>query len=127
MITLAEQVAWRLRRHSLRGATLQLKIRFNDFQTITRSMKLRTPTNSTQEICDAASEVLTRALERQTRPVRLLGVGLSNLLDRPLRQTSLFDAAEDAAQQQVDEAADAIRAKFGGGSLKRASGIRKTK
>src|SRR5216684_914134 len=54
-----EQVARRLRRHQLVGRTVQLKIRFQDFSTITRSQTLSEPTNITQEIWQAAAELLT--------------------------------------------------------------------
>lgn len=127
IITLAEQVAWRLRRHDLRGSTVQLKLRFHDFRTITRSAKLPQRTNVTQQICVAACDLLDKVLETGGRPIRLLGVGLSGLQRGGETQGSLFDAEEASAQKHLDEAADAIREKFGGKSLRRASGLVKRK
>jgi len=54
-------------------------------------------------------------------PIRLLGVSTSQL-HRP-QGPGLFDAAERAQATRVDEAADAIRAKFGEGAIGRASAI----
>jgi DNA polymerase-4 len=47
LLELTEQVARRLRRHQLRGRTVQLKVRFPDFITITRAQTLPAATNVT--------------------------------------------------------------------------------
>ena len=62
LLELAEQVARRLRRHELRGRTVQLKVRFADFITITRSHTLPQATNVTAEMWRAADELLTQRL-----------------------------------------------------------------
>src|SRR5262249_17265897 len=78
LLQLTEQVCRRLRRYQLVGHTVQLKIRFADFHTITRSRTLAEPTNITEEIWRAAAELLTR-LPSEAQPVRLLGMGVSGL------------------------------------------------
>jgi DNA polymerase-4 len=50
LLDLTEQVGWRLRRHRLRGRTVQLKVRFADFSLITRSQTLPEPTDITHEL-----------------------------------------------------------------------------
>ncbi|HEX4146333.1 MAG TPA: DNA polymerase IV, partial [Pirellulales bacterium] len=50
LLELVEQVARRLRRHNLKGRTVELKVRFISFQTISRSVTLPAPTNITQEL-----------------------------------------------------------------------------
>ena len=61
-LELTEQVARRLRRHKLLGRTVQLKVRFSDFQTITRATTLPRPTNVTEEIWRATEEMLSNRL-----------------------------------------------------------------
>ncbi len=77
---LAERVAAGLRREDRRGVTLTLKVRYHDFRTITRSVTLSDP------FCDkAAMMAQVRRLLRNTdagkKPVRLLGLSVSNFLD----------------------------------------------
>src|SRR5208283_2176881 len=75
LVDLVEQVGGRMRRHRLRGRTVQLKVRFADFSTITRSHTLPEPTNITQELWQAADELLRLRLPKDHLPVRLLGMG----------------------------------------------------
>ncbi len=123
LLELAEQVACRLRRQQLCGRTVQLKLRFSDFHTITRSKTLPEPSNVTQEICDVAVELLESGLSSSKLPVRLLGVGLSGLeLARP-RQKTLFADEERERDTRLDAIRDQISERFGASALRRASGI----
>ena len=58
LLDLTEQVSARLRRHKLSGRTVQLKIRFADFQTITRAQTLPEPTSTTHDLWQSAREIL---------------------------------------------------------------------
>ena len=62
LVDLVEQVGWRLRRNGLRGRTVQLKVRFADFSTITRSQTLPEPTDITDELWRPADELLRHRL-----------------------------------------------------------------
>jgi DNA polymerase-4 len=119
---LAEQVAWRLRRHKLLGRTIHLKVRFNDFRTITRAQTLAHSTNTTEDIRKAATEMLLQRLPGKRMPVRLLGVGVSGFATTVQRQRMLFDD-HHVAQTNLDKATDRIRDQFGMDSLSRASGM----
>jgi DNA polymerase-4 len=122
-----EQVARRLRRHQLVGRTVQLKIRFHDFSTITRSQTLHAPTNITQEIWQAAVELLASRLPARRGPVRLLGVGVSGLELRSDSQggsRSLFDEDGREKQEKLDRVTDKIQERFGSSALGRAAGRR---
>jgi DNA polymerase-4 len=79
LLDLTEQVGWRLRRHRLRGRTVQLKVRFADFSTITRFQTLAEPSDITQDLWKAADELLCQRLPPDHLPVRLLGMGVSGL------------------------------------------------
>lgn len=89
----AAEVSQSCRQAKLSGCTVVLKLRYDDFSTITRSHTLAQPTRLPQVIFAEGVELLNKT-EYQSRPVRLLGIGLSGLLhdDRP-RQLSLFEQA----------------------------------
>ena len=123
LVDLVEQVGWRLRRHSLRGRTLHLKVRFADFSTITRSLTLPEPTNVTDELRRAADEMLCQRLPAGHLPVRLVGMGVSGMDDTGQVQGLLFDGEERERQSQVDSVADQIKARFGTGAIRRGSGL----
>ena len=120
---LTEHVGRRLRRYQLRGRTVQLKLRFADFRTITRAHTLPRPTNVTNTLWQTAAALLEHALPAGHAGVRLLGMGLSGFENRAQVQQSLF--AEDVAQKQgqLDAVADQIQAKFGTAALRKASGL----
>ena len=79
------------------GRTVAIKLRWANFETITRQSTLAQPTNSASDIYIAASTLLESAL-RSGRKVRLLGVRATNLADG--HQLSLFD---DTAEKQENE------------------------
>jgi DNA polymerase-4 len=125
LLELTEQVAWRLRREAKRGRTVQLKLRCDDFTTLTRARSLRVPTDATQELWDTALALLERELAKGIRPLRLLGMGVSGFADEPGAQADLF-AQPHARAVEVDQVADRIKARFGAHSLQRARGVRRT-
>ena len=123
LMELSEQVGCRLRRHGLQGRTVQLKVRYADFHTVTRAQTLPQATDVTQEIRQIASRMLAERLPARRLRIRLLGVGVSGL-DRPKAvQLSLFPDPQHEQQTRLDEVSDQIREKFGGGSLQRALGM----
>jgi len=120
---LAEKVAWRLRRHGLRGRTVTLKARDPDFTTHTRSQTLPQPTQSTVEIRAVARELLNLRLDRRGRPLRLLGVTVSQF-DEPSAQGALFADPAAARDEALDRVVDRVNDRFGkvlrrGGPLRR--------
>jgi DNA polymerase IV len=123
LVDLTEQVAWRLRRHGLRGRTVQLKVRFADFSLITRSCTLPEPTDITDELWRAADELLCQRLPTGHLPVRLLGMGVSGLDDTGLVQGLLFDQEDRQRQTRLDAVADQARARFGSEALRRGSSL----
>jgi DNA polymerase-4 len=110
---LAEKVAWRLRRHGLRGRTVTLKARYPDFSTHTRSRTLAHATQSTTEIRAAARELLARRLGRRGRPLRLLGVTASQLEAAQAGQGELFGDAEAERDRDLDRVMDRVNERFG--------------
>ena len=113
VLELAEQVGWRLRRHELRGRTVQIKVRFADFHTITRAKTLPEPTNITGEIRRTAAELLENCCSPRPRPIRLLGVGVTGFESSRQVQPSLFADLDREKETHLDQAADRIRKRFG--------------
>jgi DNA polymerase-4 len=89
---LARQVEHRLVELDLRGRTLTLKVRWSDFQLITRSISRSQGFQDAQGMMPVLRTLLTR-LDSGNRPVRLLGVSVSNLLSRDeVQRTGQFTA-----------------------------------
>ena len=124
LLELTEQVARRLRRHALRGRTVEIKVRFADFQTITRSRKLPEPTNSTHELWESANELLSTRLPSDHLPVRLLGMGVTEIDRTGVTQRQLFDEGDRVKQDGLDEVGDQIRERFGSKALSRGSTLK---
>lgn len=121
LLDLTEQVGSRLRASSLLGKTIQLKVRYSDFHTITRSRSLPKPTNSTELLWQVVSDLMTNQLPKRALVVRLVGMGVSNLESPKPKQLDLFGESQTDEPSKIDSATDAIRKQFGHGSLKRAS------
>ncbi len=113
---LAAGVARSLRRKKLLARTVKLKLRLSDFTTLTRQTTLAAPTDDETVIIDAATALFDR-LWRAGQPVRLVGVGVSNLQEG-LVQLSLWDEQDDRARR-LQEAVDALQARFGPDAIHR--------
>jgi len=115
LFKLVENVAARLRADGRLAATARLKIRWRGFDSQTRQRPLSPPTALAPDLHAAAKALL--ASFPLSRPVRLVGFGVTRLA--PL-QSSLFppdDAPARERRARLDRAADAIRAVHGPGSL----------
>jgi DNA polymerase IV len=125
LLSLADAVAARLRKHEVRGQTVTLKFRDQDFVTETRSQTLREATDDGTEIYETAFALLRR-LDTRGRKVRLLGISLSNLrLPEDPRQLALFRGQDGADTREksdkLSRARDALETRFGKGTVGRAS------
>ena len=114
LVRMADSVGARLRRSGLQGRTVQLKVRFRDFATITRSETVATAVDEGALIARVARRLLH---EVDTSPgVRLLGVSVSQLEDASRRQLSLDDAV-GGSWDEVAGAVERIRERFGDSSI----------
>jgi DNA polymerase-4 len=121
LLRLSEEVGHRLRKSGVAGWTVKIKIRWPDFTTITRQVRLEQNTDADGEIYEHARK-LFKAVWKSGRAVRLLGVGVSDL-GSPVRQLSLFDGSWQE-QEKLRTAIDKIRSRFGRDALRRAGGMR---
>ena len=75
----AEEVSKKLAREQLAARTVQVKVRYSDFKTLTRQISVEEPVEDTRTIYALACALLRR--ERLVnRPVRLLGLGVTRLM-----------------------------------------------
>ncbi len=117
----AEGVARDLRDEGLQAWTVVLKVRTGDFTTWTRSVTLPAPTCLVEEIRRAAADLLRERIELRGQGVRLLGVGVSGLgAAVPPEQAALFPDPDRERSQKAARAEDAVRHRFGEGSITRA-------
>ena len=121
---LSEQVGRRLRKRNLAGTTIQIKLRWSDFTTITRQTTLSSPTNLDQEIYEAV-ETIFKQNWTMGKFVRLIGVGVSNL-GPPIHQLSFWDD-EHEERMNLIKAVDRLRERFGKDIIKHAHRLRNNK
>lgn len=99
---LCEQVASDLERKGYVGRTIGLKLRYDNFKTVTRDVTLDHYTGDAAEIRRAAGECLKRvALDRR---LRLLGVRVGTLLPRGAEPAAVVRAQEPARRYRPDTA-----------------------
>lgn len=119
ILLLSDKVGYRLRKKMLKGRTISIKIKYNDFSIITRSKTINKLTDSTDKIYDIAKELILKNIN--SKAIRLLGVTISNFDSGEDIQLSLFDTNEE--HNQVDAMVDAIREKYGYGSMRRGTNM----
>ena len=119
---LSEMVGRRLREHELYARTVQLKLRYTDFSTITRAHSLDHATQLDTEIFQQA-----RALFRQNRKanaaIRLLGVHVSGL-ESDEGQMNLLEEDHTDRWRKALSAVDRMRDRFGENSVSLATGMK---
>ncbi|VAW97588.1 DNA polymerase IV [hydrothermal vent metagenome] len=114
---LTEQVSWRLRKHELKGKTINLKVRHHDFKTITRAQSLSQATDSTDLIWQTVRSLFNQYWTGKAS-IRLVGMGVTGLYrhDQVIEQGDLFVSPEHT---KIDKIADDINARFGATTLQR--------
>ena len=111
MWPLAEKVSRRAKAEGVAGHTVVLKLKTADFKLRTRNVSLADPTLLANRIYDAAVPLLQR--EATGTAFRLIGVGISGLVEaRPEQETETLDVTT-AARARAELAVDRIRDKFG--------------
>ena len=121
LLELTQQVGRRLRRYDIRGRTVQIKIRFSDFRTITRSLSLGEPSSSSEELEAAVEELFERV--EIVDGIRLVGMGVSNLTSSPVAQQMLFDNEQRSRNARLDAMQDQLKDRFGHDAIRRGTSV----
>jgi DNA polymerase-4 len=119
---LSEMVGRRLRENGLHARTIQLKLRYKDFTTMTRAHSLPSPTQLDTEIFEQARALFRKNWRKGTQ-VRLLGVHASSFQGES-KQEDLLEGVRRERWQRALSAADRLRDKFGESSVSLATGLK---
>ncbi|MFO8102191.1 MAG: DNA polymerase IV [Dehalococcoidia bacterium] len=112
---LAEKVGADLRRQEKQARCITLKLRYADFETITRSHTRKTSTDIDQVIFEVGVELMEKSLVRRKQSIRLIGIGVSSL-GGAQRQLDILDTSAQR-MAYLDRTIDQIRAKYGFGAI----------
>ena len=140
----ANRVAKRLRKYGLMGHTVSIKVRYNDFKTVSRQKCLDSSTDQERVIYDTSvllwnklmrdtlsvkqeeQEVMgatprpkfdNSILEVPVKPIRLLGVIVSGLSTEGIVQDDLFSIEADEKDEKLSIVLDSLASKFGEGAI----------
>jgi len=108
---LSERVGADLRQRGKRARCITLKLRYADFTTITRSQTPGQAFDTDQTIFNMGAQLMEKTLLAEKQPVRLIGIGVSNLTE-PEQQLDMLDTSA-RRQEQLNRAIDRIRKKYG--------------
>ena len=122
LMRLSEMVGRRLREADFHARTVQLKLRYKDFTTITRAHTLASATQLDTQIFEQIRG-LFRSNWKRGNEVRLLGVQVSSFSTQAA-QMDLLDGNRRQRWKNALAAADKLRDKFGESSVGLASGMR---
>jgi DNA polymerase IV len=120
---LCEMVGRRLREHDLTARTIQLKLRYTDFSTITRAHSVARATALDTELYSEVRELFRKNWKRGAG-VRLVGVHASSWADGDEEQLDLLGDGGHEKWRGALKAADKLRDKFGESAVSLASGMR---
>jgi DNA polymerase-4 len=118
---LSEMVCRRLREHDVHARTVQLKLRYSDFSTITRAHSLEQPTQLDTVVAETARKLFRENWERG-RAIRLLGVQTSGFDDVPV-QMDLLGGREEKMGKALS-VVDEMRDRFGENAVSLATGLK---
>jgi DNA polymerase IV len=123
LMRLSEMVGRRLREHGFYARTLQLKLRYSDFTTITRAHSLPQPTQLDTEVYEQIHALFHKNW-KPGRAIRLLGVQASSFGSGEGAQIDLLESERKQRWKNALAAADKMRDKFGDSSVSLATGMR---
>ena len=126
LLTLAEQVTFRLRRYNMYANVVNVQLRTKDFKDFSHQKKLINPTSSTKEIYSLAKELLQEMYKKGTF-IRLVGLRVDNLVEKDEMQLSLFSNEEEEKQEKLDKVVDELKNKYGYSSITRAGKLNSEK
>ena len=119
LLTLVEQVTYRLRRYNMYANVVNVQLRTKDFKDFSHQRKLSYSTANTTEIYNTAKELLNEMYKNGTY-IRLVGVRVDNLVEEDEVQMSLFNNDTSKKQEKLDKVVDSLKQKYGYNSVTRA-------
>nr|MCR5604883.1 DNA polymerase IV [Lachnospiraceae bacterium] len=122
LLALADSVTSHMRKDGVKAYCVAVKIRYLDFKTRSHQRKLSEATDVSGEVHKVARELL-KELWNDKRPLRLMGIALTDLSDEsePVQMTMFREEEQINREkgQKLDKAVDSLRNKFGSGIITR--------
>ncbi|MDD2251568.1 MAG: DNA polymerase IV [Dehalococcoidales bacterium] len=112
---LSERVGADLRKRNKYARCITIKLRFNDFNTLTRSQTMSQPSDADQVIFSTGLKLFLKELAKNPLPVRLIGIGVTGLTEKG-GQLSMLEQ-DTLRMEKLNRAVDRIRVKYGFGSI----------
>lgn len=120
LLSLAETVARRLRKHGKRSGEIQISVRSKDFEDMQRQVQLETSVCDTKSIHEAAYKLYLK--EKRKWKIRGLGIRAGKLTDEEEIQFSFFESDKKAEKREkLENTMDKIKDKYGDGLIKSAA------
>ena len=119
LLSLSEQVTYRLRKYKMKAKVVNVQLRTKDFVDSSHQEKLEYPTASTKEIYKKAKKLLINMYKPYT-PIRLVGLRVDGLEENEMQQTTLFEPKDDKKQEKLDKVIDEFKNKYGYNFITRA-------
>lgn len=119
---LCENVSDRAKKSNLAGETVQLKLRTDQFKTISRSRTLADPTQLADKIFAHGADMLRK--EVGAHKFRLIGIGIANLCDGDFADPPDLIDRQGTKRAEAERAMDKVRGKFGRDAIAKGRGIK---
>lgn len=125
LLALTEQVTYRLRKQQVLANVVNVQLKTNEFKVFSHQRKLNEATDSTKYIYNEAKKLLIELYNSTAnKQIRLIGVRVDNLVETEEIQLSIFRLQENESdlkkQEQLDDAIDKLKNKYGYDSITRA-------
>ena len=122
----ANRLSKRLRKRNLLGHTVSIKVRYDDFTTVSRQKRLDTPSDHEHVFFETALLLWNKLMQDKTTeqpkgaifidppgPIRLLGLTVSGLDEEVPMQDSLFESPRNETENKLAGVLDSLESKFG--------------
>lgn len=119
LLAISDSVTARMRLDEVKAYCISVTIRGNDFKDRSHQHKLMEATDITQEVYEVSKQLFSELWKGM--PLRLLGISLTELVQKDEVQTSLFPDERKEKAGKIDQAVDRIRGKYGTGTIMRGS------
>ena len=120
IVRMTEKVAFELRQEEKLTGCITLKIRYNNFETVTRQVSINS-TFSDDEMIPVAKQLFQQLYNKQ-RAVRLIGVRLSDLSSHTMQGNLFIDSEK---KSNLYKAIDSVKNKYGNPLLQKGRSVKK--
>lgn len=125
LLTLAEYVAYRLRKYKMTANVVNVGLRTKDFKDFSHQKKLDYATSNTKDIYLNAKELLKEMYKGEE--IRLVALRVDKLTNKCETQISLFETEKEQKQEKLDEVLDKLKEKYGYEKITRAGKMKMEK